>query len=159
MEINPGSIKAVKEFSGFNGGIYDFSNVKVFVGDGRSFVRRSEERYNIIYLSLVFTQKASMVGYSLAENYVFTKEAFVDYLEHLDEDGRVAMLLHDSSDLLKAFTTAISVLRDRGISPEQALKHMIIIQENMGMEMPGLVHFPLFILRESPFTTEEASDL
>lgn len=159
VEINPGSIKAVKEFSSFNGGIYDFSNVKIFVGDGRSFVRRSSEKYDIIYLSLVFTQKASMMGYSLAENYVFTKEAFVDYLEHLDTDGRVAMLLHDSSDLLKAFTTAISVLRDRGISPEQALKHMVIIEGNMGMEMPGLAHFPLFILRESPFTREEANDI
>ena len=159
VEINPGSIKAVREFSGFNGNIYDFSNVKIFVGDGRSFVRRSSERYNIIYLSLVFTQKASMLGYSLAENYVFTKEAFVDYLEHLDTDGRVAMLLHDSSDLLKAFTTAISVLGDRGISPEQALKHMIIIQENMGIEIPDLAHFPLFILKESPFSTEEATDI
>lgn len=159
VEINPGSIKAVKEFSSFNGGIYDFSNVKVFVGDGRSFVRRSKERYDIIYLSLVFTQKASMVGYSLAENYVFTKEAFDDYLEHLDTDGRVAMLLHDSSDLLKAFITAISVLQDRGISPEQALKHIIIIEENMGMEMPGLLHFPLLILKESPFTREEAVDI
>ncbi|KKL45392.1 hypothetical protein LCGC14_2356140, partial [marine sediment metagenome] len=159
VEINPGSIKAVQEFSSFNGNIYDFSNVKIFVGDGRSFVRRSSERYDIIYLSLVFTQKASMLGYSLAENYVFTKEAFDDYLDHLDEDGRVAVLLHDSSDLLKTFTTAISVLQDRGISPEQALKHIIIIQENMGMEIPDLAHFPLFILRESPFTREEAVDI
>ncbi len=159
VEINPGSVKAVQEFSSFNGNIYDLSNVKVFVGDGRSFVRRSSERYDIIYLSLVFTQKASMVGYSLSENYVFTKEAFADYLDHLEEDGRVVMLLHDSSDLIKAFVTAISVLQDRGISREQALQQMLIIDGNIEMQNAGLAHYPLLILRESPFSRKEASDI
>lgn len=159
VEINPGSVKAVQEFSSFNGNIYDFSNVKVFVGDGRSFVRRSKERYDIIYLSLVFTQKASMVGYSLSENYVFTKEAFADYLDHLEEDGRVVMLLHDSSDLIKTFVTAISVLQDRGISREQALQQMLIIDGNIAMGTAGLAHYPLLILRESPFSRKEASDI
>ncbi len=153
VEINPGSVKAVKKFSSFNGNIYDFGNVKIFIGDGRSFVKRSQERYNIIYLSLVYTQTASMIGYSLAENYIFTKEAFIDYIDHLDKDGRVVMLLHDSRDLLKAFVTAISVLQDRGISPEQALKHLAIIN-NSTMVTP---HMPLFILKKSPFTPEEAT--
>ncbi|MFQ5835849.1 MAG: hypothetical protein ACE5HR_08010 [bacterium] len=157
VEINPGSVKAVKKFSSFNGNIYDFSNVKIFLGDGRSFVKRSQERYNIIYLSLVYTQTASMVGYSLAENYIFTKEAFVDYLGHLDKDGRVVMLLHDSQDLLKVFATAISVLEDKGVSAERSLEHMIIINGSMAKEDPGRVHMPLFILKKSPFTMEEAT--
>jgi len=157
VEINPGSVKAVKKFSSFNGNIYDFSNVKIFLGDGRSFVKRSQERYDIIYLSLVYTQAASMIGYPLAENYIFTKEAFVDYLDHLDKDGRVVMLLHDSEDLMKVFVTAISVLGDKGVSPENASKHMVIINDFMGIRDPDLVHMPLFILKESPFTPEEAT--
>jgi len=153
VEINPGSVKAVQEFSSFNGNIYDFSNVKIFVGDGRSFVKRSKERYDIVYLSLVHTETASMLGFPLTENYIFTKEAFLDYLEHLDEDGRLVMVLHDISDLTKAFVTAISVLQDRGIGLEQALKHLTIIN-NSDTAIP---HMPLFILKKSPFTPEEAT--
>ncbi len=157
VEINPGSVKAVEKFSSFNGNIYDFRNVKIFIGDGRSFVKRSQERYDIIYLSLVYTQTASMLGYSLVENYIFTKEAFVDYLDHLDEDGRVVMLLHDSRDLMKAFATAISVLEDKGFNPEHASKHMVIINGFGGKEDADLVQMPLFILKKSPFTREEAA--
>ncbi|MFQ6067551.1 MAG: hypothetical protein ACE5K3_09785, partial [bacterium] len=157
VEINPGSVKAVKKFSSFNGNIYDYSNVKIFLGDGRSFVRRSQERYDIVYLSLVYTQTASMVGYSLVENYVFTKEAFADYLDHLDKDGRVVMLLHDSQDLLRALITTISVLEDKGISPEHALEHTVIIDDSMRMEAADIAHWPLLILKKSPFTKEEAT--
>lgn len=157
VEINPGSVKAVREFSSFNGNIYDYRNVKLFLGDGRSFVKRTQEKYDMIYLSLVFTQTASMAGYSLVENYVFTKEAFTDYLDHLDKDGRVVMILHGSEDLDKAFVTAFSVLEARGISPENASKHMVIINGFMGMQGANLVYMPLFILRESPFSREEAS--
>ncbi len=159
VEINPGSVKAVREFSSFNGNIYDYRNVKVFLGDGRSFIKRSQEKYDMIYLSLVFSRAASMVGYSLVENYVFTKEAFADYLDHLDKDGRVVMILHGREDLDKAFVTAFSVLEARGISPENASKHMIILNGFMGIPGVNLLHMPLFILRESPFSREEASTI
>ena len=76
------------QFKEFSGGIYEHPRVRVFVDDGRSFVRRSEERYDVIQASLVDTWAATAAGaYTLTENTLYTVEAFDDYLQHLTDDG------------------------------------------------------------------------
>ena len=60
----------------------------VVVDDGRSFIRRSDERYDVIQASLVDTWAATAAGaYTLTENTLYTKEAFEDYYDHLTERG------------------------------------------------------------------------
>ena len=49
--------------------------------DGRSFVRRSPVRYDVIQASLVDTWAATAAGaYTLTENSLYTAEAFGEYL-------------------------------------------------------------------------------
>ena len=56
--------------------------------DGRSFVRGSRDRYDIIQASLVDTWAATAAGaYTLTENTLYTVEAFNDYIDHLTDDG------------------------------------------------------------------------
>ena len=60
----------------------------IVVDDGRSFVRRTPERYDVIQASLVDTWAATAAGaYTLTENTLYTVEAFNDYLDHLTDDG------------------------------------------------------------------------
>ena len=90
VEINPIIANDVMRdrFKDFSGGIYTHPRVHVFVDDGRSFVRRSEARYDIIQASLVDTWAATAAGaYTLTENTLYTVEAFDDYLDHLTDDG------------------------------------------------------------------------
>jgi len=156
VEINPAAIKAVRRYSDPSGGIYDYRNVKVFIDDGRSFIQRSRDRYDIIYLPLVFTQSAEMVGYALAESYVYTKEAFAHYVDHLTDHGRLVFLLHDISDLMRAFTTGLAVLHQKGEDLTQAAKHMVIISPKVPNH-PEILTMPLLILKKSPFTESEAT--
>ena len=90
VEINPIIANDVMRdrFREFSGGIYTNPRVRIAVDDGRSFVRRTPERYDVIQASLVDTWAATAAGaYTLTENTLYTVEAFNDYLDHLTDDG------------------------------------------------------------------------
>ena len=73
-------------FRDYSGGIYTHPHVSIAVDDGRSFVRRSSDRYDIVQASLVDTWAATAAGaYTLSENSLYTVEAFTDYLDHLTD--------------------------------------------------------------------------
>src|SRR5207249_8582971 len=90
VEINPIIANDVMRdrFHGYSGGVYTHPRVRVVVDDGRSFVKRTPERYDVIQASLVDTWAATAAGaYTLTENTLYTVEAFEDYLDHLRDDG------------------------------------------------------------------------
>src|SRR5207248_8848891 len=76
------------QFREFSGRLYERPNVRITIDDGRSFVRRTANRYDVIQASLVDTWAATAAGaYTLTENTLYTVEAFNDYLDHLTEGG------------------------------------------------------------------------
>src|SRR5947199_2387404 len=90
VEINPIIADDVMRdrFREFSGGIYTNPRVRIAVDDGRSFVRRRPDRYDVIQASLVDTWAATAAGaYTLTENSLYTVDAFEDYLDHLKDDG------------------------------------------------------------------------
>lgn len=156
VEINPGIIRAMRRFAESNGGIYEnFDNVKIIVDEGRRFVRSSREKYDILYLSLVYTQSAELKGCSLTENYVYTREAFGEYLNHLKKDGRLVMIFHDIHDLTKGFITALAALRGKGKNIQEAAKHTIVINGSDD----NVISRPLLVVRESKFSPQEVAQI
>lgn len=84
VEMNPLIVNSVNRRSD----LYRNERVRIAIDDGRSFVRMSDERYDIISLSLGGDVITSSTGlYSLSENYLLTTDAFQDYYEHLSEHG------------------------------------------------------------------------
>ena len=68
--------------------LYLRPEVHVHVEDGRSFVRRSTEKYQVIQATLVDTWASTAAGaFALSENNLYTTDAFRDYLSHLTDDG------------------------------------------------------------------------
>ncbi|MFN4133985.1 MAG: spermine synthase, partial [Candidatus Hadarchaeales archaeon] len=102
-------------------------------------------------LTLVFTKSArEVVGYSLTESYLFTVEAFEDYLDHLTENGRLVVVGHGDEEAIKLFATGVAVLKNRGKTLTDTTRHMIIVKD--AAEHHAL---PAFIFRKSPFTENE----
>ena len=90
VEINPIIARDVMldRFRDYSGGVYTHPRVAVHVDDGRSFIRRSASRYDVIQASLVDTWAATAAGaYTLTENSLYTTEAFGEYIDHLTDDG------------------------------------------------------------------------
>jgi spermidine synthase len=74
----------------FWGNLYHQPEVNLVTDEGRSFVRRSTEKYDaIISVHTISNAAVASGALSLAENYILTREPFEDYLDHLTPDGAV----------------------------------------------------------------------
>ncbi|ABP66049.1 Spermine synthase [Caldicellulosiruptor saccharolyticus DSM 8903] len=160
VEINTSSIDAVRHFKEFNGDIYNRPEVKIYGEDGRNFVRKSKEKYDVIFLSLVMTNASQNIGYALSENYLFTVEALEDYMNHLTDNGKLAFLAHDKEDMSKLIATILRVLNKRGISIKEAPKYMAIFTKEIQL-MNGNehIHYPMIIVKNKPFSQLESKKL
>jgi hypothetical protein len=93
-ELNPSVVAINKEYyADFNGGLFNRPEVELHEAEGRSFVRGSSARYDLIQLSLVDTFTAAASGaHALSENYLYTVEAFRDYYRHLRPGGVITVI-------------------------------------------------------------------
>jgi hypothetical protein len=92
VEINPIIAETImqQKFPALSNNLYLRPDVHVHVEDGRSFVRRSQDRYQVIQATLVDTWASTAAGaFALTENNLYTSDAVRDYLLHLTDDGLV----------------------------------------------------------------------
>jgi len=89
VEINPLIIDVVNNLYGeFSGHVYSQPGVNIVLDDGRSYIARLDRRFDIIQSSFTDTWAATSAGaFILTENNLYTKEAFIDYYRHLEQDG------------------------------------------------------------------------
>ncbi len=93
VEINPIIAQTImrKRFPQYSNRLYFRPEVKIVIEDGRSFVRRSNDRYQVLQATLVDTWASTAAGaFALSENNLYTTNAFLDYLKHLTDDGVMA---------------------------------------------------------------------
>src|SRR5688500_873799 len=62
VEINPQVIDLVADYADFGGGLFERPEVDVHVGEARGFVRRTEERYDLIQIPLLYSFGAAVGG-------------------------------------------------------------------------------------------------
>ncbi|PYS75724.1 MAG: hypothetical protein DMF66_18690, partial [Acidobacteria bacterium] len=88
VEINPIINDTVsRRMNDYWGDLFNQPEVRLVTEEGRSYVRRSGEQYDAIVSVHTISNAAIASGaLSLAENYVLTREAFEDYLDHLTPD-------------------------------------------------------------------------
>jgi hypothetical protein len=136
----------------WSGQVFARPEVRLHVAEGRAFVRRAAERFDLITLSLVDTWAASASGaYSLAEAYLYTVEAFTDYLSHLSDQGVLTItrwLWSPPRETLKLCTVAVAALQRLGVShPEQ---HVVVL---------ALGRLGNVLVKRSPFTAADLAAL
>ncbi|WP_462281572.1 spermine/spermidine synthase domain-containing protein [Salinivirga cyanobacteriivorans] len=148
----------------FTGEIYSHKNVKVITEDGRAYVKQFENKFDIIY-SLSSNTFASLASgaFALAENYLFTKEAFEDYYDAMTEDG--IMLLDHQFYIPRLTTAVIQALKNKGVDDPHL--HIAIFHSYPGRRKMMLIGkkplkkevinnaFPSMTVGNSPYLTEE----
>jgi hypothetical protein len=76
----------------YTGRLYHDPRVTVVTEDARTYVRRNKEKFDVIFSLSSNTWAALGSGaFALAENYIFTTEAFKDYWEALTPGGFLSM--------------------------------------------------------------------
>src|SRR4030067_676964 len=90
VEINPLIHKFMKnEFKDFSGKIYERDNVRIAAGEGRGYLKKTSNKFDIILIPVLSGIPVSSGGFlGLAEGYQFTEEAVITYIQHLNKDGR-----------------------------------------------------------------------
>jgi hypothetical protein len=149
VEINPiiASDVMLDRFRAYSGGIYQDRRVTIHVDDGRSFVRRSPRRYDVVQASLVDTWAATAAGaYTLTENSLYTAEAFGEYMDHLTDRGLLT-ITRWVFDGLRLVSLAQAACAARGLD---ASKHLAIVRYD---------RVATFLLKKTPFTESEVAKL
>ncbi len=147
IEVNPLIVENVNvDFGNFSGYLYERPEVKLFIDEGRSFIKRSVEKYDVIQASAVFENIAPSAGaFTLSENMIYTKEAFSDYLDHLTDNGILSISRFIfARTTLRLASIAVSTLYDRGI--RNPWDYILIYRER------GVANF---MMKSNPFTDEE----
>ncbi len=144
VEVNKDFVDIVKDYAWYNGGIYeDFDNVSVYVDEGRSFLRRQGEKYDIIMLSLPVTKTSrSLEGYALTESFLFTTDSIKDYLAHLTDEGRLIVVAHSPVEMYRLLSVSLAALEQSGIDNRAAMERIYMV---------GSDSFPVFVMKKSPF--------
>jgi len=105
--------------------------VHLYVEDGRSFVRRSTDRYQVVQATLVDTWASTAAGaFALSENNLYTTDAFRDYLSHLTDDGVAVFTrwgFQPPRESLRLISLAMAALRQLG--EREPWRHVIVGRE------------------------------
>jgi hypothetical protein len=133
VEINPIIANTImrKKFPELSQNLYLRPEIRIVVEDGRSFIRRSEEKYQILQATLVDTWASTAAGaFALSENNLYTTDAFYDYLSHLTDDGILAFTRwgfeppRESLRLLSLARVALEALGERDYA-----RHVMVVRE------------------------------
>jgi SAM-dependent methyltransferase len=156
VELDAATVQIVKnEMNQVLTGLFHRPDVELFASEGRHFIKRSEARFDLIQLTGVDTLAAAFSGaYVLAENYLYTVEAFHDYLDHLRPGGVLSFATGDFDPANpkangRMITVARQALLERGIqSPEQ---HIALIDSTTLLSE--------LLIKESGFSQHELDAL
>jgi spermidine synthase len=100
----------------FSHHLYQIPEVNIHIDDGRSFIRSSRDRYDVLQMTLVDTWASTAAGaFALSENNLYTVEAFKEYIEHLKPDGMLAITRWEFREPREA-VRVVSVAMDACIS-------------------------------------------
>jgi hypothetical protein len=146
------------KFPQYSNRLYLRPDVKIVVEDGRSFVRRSRERYQVLQATLVDTWASTAAGaFALSENNLYTTNAFVDYLSHLTDDGVMAFTrwgFDPPRESLRIVSLARAALAQ--IGQRDAFRHVAVIREDR-QRLEAWGSQDTILISRSPFTAADVS--
>jgi len=156
IEINPTIANSVMRgrYADYTFHLYDLPQVHIHVQDGRSYIRSSHDKYDVVQMTLVDTWASTAAGaFALSENNLYTIEAFREYFDHLKPDGMIAITrweFKQPREALRVVSQAIEALHEVGVADPR--RHFVLIADG-GLNEDGR---PVLVLaKKSPFTLAE----
>lgn len=156
VEVNPLVGEIVnKDFGDYSGRPYHLPDVSIHFENARTYVKRDQAQYDVVTVTWVDSGAATGAGaFALTENYLYTVEAFKDYLARLKDDGVLTFMRARQSpeyDAIKGIGIAVEAMRQLGISEPE--KHIIV----SSVKSPhfGWRELTHVMLTKKPFTSAQ----
>jgi hypothetical protein len=160
VEINPIIATTImrERFPDLSRHLYTRPEVRIRVEDGRSFVRRTDEKYGVIQMTLVDTWASTAAGaFALSENNLYTSDAFYEYFNHLEPNGILVFTRwgldppRESLRLLSLARTALARLGETDLE-----RHVMVVREGGASELAKWGATDTVLISRSAF---QASDM
>ena len=158
VEINPLMVEMVNDtFSDFSGSPYRLPGVQVAVENGRTFIQRSRKQWGLISLTWVDTG-GSATALAASENYLYTVEAYEQFLRHLTPGGMLAFMRATGErgedrpvDTLRAISVTLEALERVGA--QRPGDHLVVLSvESPFFYRRGMCYV---LVKRTPFTPGE----
>jgi len=145
VEVNRGVSGLMRgPLANYSGHVYSADRVNVVDDEARSYIRRASDRYDLILMTVVDSYAALASGaYALSESYLYTAEAFDDYLSHVADHGELAVgrwYREPPVEMLNTAALGVDALRRRGVA--DPLAHLMVVR---------YLEFGLLIVRADAF--------
>ncbi|MGH9719330.1 MAG: hypothetical protein ACRD8O_03905 [Bryobacteraceae bacterium] len=156
VEINPLIARTImkERLPDLSRRLYFRPEVRIVVEDGRSFVRRSNDRYQVLQATLVDTWASTAAGaFALSENNLYTTDAFRDYLTHLTPDGLLSFTrwgFEPPRESLRLISLAIEALVE--IGEREPWRHVIVGRQG---SVEGWGAIDTVLISRKPFAPED----
>ncbi|MEZ5417729.1 MAG: hypothetical protein R2708_10330 [Vicinamibacterales bacterium] len=130
VEINDNVVKLLTEQHRRFTRIADHPGVTLVHDEGRAYLTRTADHFDVLQMSLVDTWAATGAGaFTLSENGLYTREAWRIFIDRLTPTGLVSVSRWFSpaqaSETSRLVALAVSALLDRGV--RQPLAHMALV--------------------------------
>jgi len=149
VEDNARIIETIRdEYGDFTGGLFSDPRVTLFNQSSRVFTRQpGGEKFDLIIVALTDPHRPVTSGaYSLTEEYVYTVEAFEEYLQTVDDDGLLVVsrwVQTPPSESARTFAAMASAVTRSGNDPAT---HLVAFRTIRTMTI---------LASARPFTTSE----
>ncbi len=156
IEINPLIATTIvrERYAEYTHHLYQLPQVHIHVSEGRSWIRSSHEKFDVVQMTLVDTWASTSAGaFALSENNLYTVESFREYFDHLEPNGLLAITrweFQQPREALRVVSEAIEMLHRSGI--EDVRRRFIIISNGRLDEAGRRV---TVLTKKSAFTLEE----
>ncbi|MGE5648535.1 MAG: hypothetical protein ACM336_22380 [Acidobacteriota bacterium] len=155
VEINPIIATTImrERFPELSRRLYFRPEIRIGVEDGRSFVRRSPEKFDVIQMTLVDTWASTAAGaFALSENNLYTSDAFYEYLNHLTDRGVLVFTrwgLEPPRESLRLISLARTALGRLGEG--ELAGHVIVVREGSVSDFGGWGATDTVFISRKPF--------
>ncbi|MCZ7534556.1 MAG: hypothetical protein M5T61_00535 [Acidimicrobiia bacterium] len=160
VELNPVTVSLLTDhFADWTGHLPERPEVDLHQGDGRTYLARSDDSYDLIWYvapdSYAANNAASSGAFVLSESYLYTSEMIQESLEHLTDDGVMVVqfgeLAFDEQPNRTAryVVTARNALREIGV--EDAGDHLLVAVYRSGSSGD----LATIMVKRTAFTKEE----
>ena len=150
IELVGAMVAAAKgRYADYSGNIFNHPKVNYQVGEGRTFLRSSKKKYDVIQMFSNHTSSSIAQGSgALGAAYLQTAEAYIEYFEHLKEDGILSINRHIYPRML----TTAALAWDR-MGKKAFASHVLVLERYTQDTLPTM------LIKMSPWTRTEVENV